>query len=149
MVFHKINAVTAIKPLSLVVQFAEGTTKCYDVRQLFDRWSVFRVFESDFALFSRVRVDVGGHGVVWNDDLDLSCNELFKGGQTIDTEFDGLMACSDAAALWHLDQSTLRKAIAFGRLKSGTDVCKYGKQWVVSKRAMVREFGSLDSETQD
>lgn len=147
MVFHKINAVTAVRPYTLIIQFAEGTSKAYDVQLLFDRWPVFRVFQSDFELFSRVRVDVGGHGVIWNDDLDLSCNELFERGKTIDTEFDGLMACSDAASLWSLNESTLRKAIACGRLKSGTDVCKYGKQWVVSREAMVREFGSLEPET--
>ena len=141
--FHKINSVAAIHPYLLVVQFAEGVTKKYNVEPLFDRWPAFRALELDDGLFSRVRVDVGGHGIVWNDDLDLSCNELFERGETIDTEFDGLMAASDAATMWGLNERTLRKAIAAGRLESGTDVCKYGKQWVVSRSAMVREFGSL------
>lgn len=144
-VFHKVNSVTALKPYMLIVQFAEGVAKTYDVSTLFDKWPVFQSLQSDASLFSKVRVDVGGHGVVWDDELDLSCNELFQNGQTIDTEFDGLMACSDAATMWGLHESTLRKAIAYGRLRSGADVCKFGKQWVVSKEAMVREFGPLDT----
>ena len=30
--------------------------------------------------FEDVYVDVDGHGVVWNDDLDLSCEELWDNG---------------------------------------------------------------------
>lgn len=51
------------------------------------------------------------------------------------------MAFSDATALWALNESTLRKAIAYGKLVDGVDVCKFGKQWVVSMAAMKREYG--------
>ena len=140
-VFHKVNSVTATSPHMLMVQFAEGVTKSYDLEPVFEIWPAFKALKSNRTLFLQVRVDVGGHGIVWNDDLDLSCDELFENGQTVDTEFDGLMASSDAASLWGIHESTLRKAIAAGRLRSGTDVCKYGKQWVISREAMVREFG--------
>jgi hypothetical protein len=43
--------------------------------------------------------------------------------------------------MWGLNESTLRKAIAYGKLKAGVDACKYGKQWVVSTEAMRREYG--------
>ena len=36
---------------------------------------------------------------------------------------------------------TLRKAITYGKLVEGVDVCKFGKQWVVSTEAMKREYG--------
>lgn len=64
----------------------------------------------------------------------------------VETPFDGLMAFSDASALWGLHESTLRKAIAYGKLVNGVDVCKFGKQWVVSVDAMVREYGSIAEE---
>lgn len=92
-------------------------------------------------MFTDVTVDVGWCGVVWNDDLDLSCDELFENGNTVKTPFDGLMAFSDATLLWGLNESTLRKAITYGKLVAGIDVCKYGKQWVVSTEAMKREYG--------
>ena len=86
-------------------------------------------------------VDVGGYGIVWNDALDLSCDELWEHGVRVCTAFDGLMAFSDATELWGLNESTLRKAIAYGKLVNGVDVCKFGKQWVVSMDAMKREYG--------
>ena len=87
-------------------------------------------------------VDVGGYGIVWNDDLDLSCDELWENGVQVDTPFDGLMSFGDATELWGLNESTLRKAISYGKLVNGVDVCKFGKQWVVSVDAMKREYGS-------
>ncbi|MCQ2498692.1 MAG: hypothetical protein MJ133_06865 [Lachnospiraceae bacterium] len=51
------------------------------------------------------------------------------------------MSFADATQLWGLNESTLRKAIAYGKLINGVDVCKFGKQWVVSVEAMKREYG--------
>lgn len=139
--FHKIKAVSALPDFRLCVQFAEGVTKLYDVKPLFEKWAAFRALERAPELFMGAEVDVGGHGIVWNDDLDLSCNELFENGVTVKTPFDGLMAFTDATQLWGLNESTLRKAIAYGKLVNGVDACKYGKQWVVSMEAMKREYG--------
>ena len=138
--FHKVKAVSALPDFRLSVQFAEGVTKIYNVEPLFSKWESFRDLE-DSELFSSVEVDVGGYGIIWNDELDLSCDELFENGNTIKTPFDGLMAFTDATELWGLNESTLRKAIAYGKLVSGVDACKYGKQWVISTEAMLREYG--------
>lgn len=139
--FHKIKNVSALQNFKLSVQFAEGVTKIYDVKPLFERIPAFSALENNPQAFFAVAVDVGGYGVVWNDDLDLSCDELWNNGLQVHTPFDGLMAFSDATALWGLNESTLRKAIAYGKLVNGVDVCKFGKQWVVSIDAMKREYG--------
>ena len=138
--FHKVKNVYPLPDYRLSVQFAEGCTKIYDVKLLFEQITAFQEL-TDIHLFSDVTVDVGGYGIVWNDDLDLSCDELWENGVTTKTPFDGLMAFSDATALWALNESTLRKAIAYGKLVEGIDVCKFGKQWVVSMVAMKREYG--------
>ena len=124
----------------LSVQFCEGVTKIYDVKPLFEQLPVFTALQNDEDFFN-VAVDVGGYGIVWNDDLDLSCDELWENGVQVDTPFDGLMAFSDATELWGLNESTLRKAVTYGKLVNGVDVCKFGKQWVVSAEAMKREYG--------
>ncbi len=140
--FHKVKAVNALNDFRLTVQFAEGITKIYDVKPLFGRWVQFRTLEISPGLFFDVEVDKGGYGIIWNDDLDLSCDELFENGTTVATPFDGLMAFTDATQLWGLNESTLRKAIAYGKLVNGVDACKFGKQWVISVEAMKREYGS-------
>ena len=139
--FHKIKAVNALPDWRLSVQFAEGVTKIYDVKPLFGKWKAFAALEESPELFSGVEVDPGGYGVIWNDDLDLSCDELYANGETVKTPFDGLMAFTDATQLWGLNESTLRKAISYGKLVNGVDACKYGKQWVISVEAMRREYG--------
>lgn len=140
--FHKIKNVSALPDYKLSVQFSEGVTKIYDVKTLFEKLPVFSSLKYDPREFNCVSVDVGGYGIIWNDELDLSCDELWENGVQVDTPFDGLMAFSDATELWGLNESTLRKAISYGKLVNGVDVCKFGKQWVVSVEAMKREYGN-------
>ena len=139
--FHKIKNVSALPDYKLSVQFCEGVTKIYDVKPLFKKLPVFESLLKSTDEFASCSVDVGGYGIVWNDDLDLSCDELWENGVQVETPFDGLMAFSDATELWGLNESTLRKAITYGKLVNGVDVCKFGKQWVVSIDAMEREYG--------
>ena len=139
--FHKIKNVIPLSDYRLNVQFVEGITKIYDVKPLFNKWDIFKLLKTEHGLFESVEVDQGGYGIVWNDDLDLSCDELFYNGEVIKTPFDGLIAFSDATELWGLNESTLRKAISYGKLINGVDACKYGKQWVVSVDALKREYG--------
>jgi hypothetical protein len=65
------------------VCFENGEEKVYDVGQLFERWGAFRALSITEGLFKQVKVDVGGYGVSWNDDLDLSCDELYRGGRNL------------------------------------------------------------------
>lgn len=140
MLFHKVKEVTALPDRRLSVQFENGTTKVYDVRPLAKRFPAFAALE-DGHLFSSVEVDQGGYGIVWNDDIDLSCDELWDNGTEVETPFDGLMSFADASELWGLSESTLRKAVSYGKIVPGVDARKYGKQWIVTREAMSREYG--------
>lgn len=139
--FHKVKNVSALPDFMLSVQFSEGVTKLYDIKPLFERIPAFTALKESPEVFGCVTADVGGYGIIWGDDLDLSCDELWEHGTQVDTPFDGLMAFSDATEIWGLNESTLRKAISYGKLINGVDVCKFGKQWVVSIDAMIREYG--------
>ena len=142
--FHKVKSVATLPDFKLSVQFSVGVTKLYDMKLLFERTPVFRYLENKPEEFACVSVDIGGYGIIWNDDLDLSCDELWENGTAVETPFDGLIAFSDATELWGLNESTLRKAISYGKLINGVDVCKFGKQWVVSIDAMEREYGTAN-----
>ena len=80
--FHKIKNISPLPEYKLSVQFAEGVTKIYDVKPLFQRIPAFGTLR-DGREFGNVRVDVGGYGVVWNDALDLSCDELWENGTLV------------------------------------------------------------------
>lgn len=138
--FHNVKSVFPLENYKLLVQFVSGVTKIYDVKPLFDWKDIFKTLKEN-DLFYGVYVGPAGYGIIWNDEVDLSCDELWENGKAIETPFDGLISMSDATTIWGLNESTLRKAIAYGKLKNGIDVCKYGKQWVVSVKSMFREYG--------
>lgn len=138
--FHKIKNVVALDEYILSVGFVEGITKKYDIKPLFDRFEPFQVLKNKKE-FNKAYVGPGGYAVIWNDDVDLACDEIFNNGKEIKTPFDDLIAFSDATKLWNLNESTLRKAIQYGKLVDGIDACKFGKQWVVSVSALKREYG--------
>ena len=140
--FHKIKSVTPLSDYILSVQFSEGITKHYNLKPLFDKYPMFIPLKEHLDLYYSASVDVGGYGVIWNDEIDIACDELFFNGETVKTPFDGLIAFSDATLIWGLNESTLRKAISYGKLINGQDVCKFGKQWVISAEAMRREYGT-------
>lgn len=71
-----------------------------------------------------------------NYNLDMERGPFFQ-----------LLSFAEAAEIWGIDQSTLRKAVADGRLYPGVDCRKFGKQWVVTVDAMARVFsktGNMD-----
>ena len=94
--FHKVKNVLPLPEFWLSVQFCEGVTKIYDVKQLFEKLSVFAALKDDPAMFGSVSVDVGGYGVIWGEELDLSGDELWEHGTAVATYFDVHQAFNDA-----------------------------------------------------
>lgn len=77
---HKVKSVIPKDKHRLSVIFQNGVEKEYDVRQLYPNFPQFHVFEHIEYLFEQVKVDVGGYGVSWNDELDLEAEELWENG---------------------------------------------------------------------
>ena len=75
--FYKVKKVTPLKEYILEVTFENDIIKYYDVSQLFQKWTVFQNLKTVNGLFEQVKVDKGGYGISWNDEIDLSCNELW------------------------------------------------------------------------
>ncbi len=65
-------------PAELVVQFDNGIQKIYDCRPLLAR-PQFSLLRTP-AFFCAVRVDPGGYGISWNEDIDLSEYEVWVRG---------------------------------------------------------------------
>ena len=82
--FYKVKHVQPLDDYKLLVTFENDIKKIYDVSQLFDKFDVFNQLKNIQGLFIQVKVDIGGFGVSWNDEIDLSCNELWNNG--IDSE---------------------------------------------------------------
>ncbi len=63
----------------LKVEFIDNVIKLYDVKKLMNKWKVFENLK-DIELFKKVKVDQGGYGISWNDEIDIACNELWENG---------------------------------------------------------------------
>lgn len=78
--FHKIANVKPLVGKLLWVEFRDGSESVYNAEGLVSEYEPFRELLNDRAMFSSVKVDAGGYGVSWNDDLDLSAEELWNNG---------------------------------------------------------------------
>lgn len=79
---HRIIQVETLEKYVIIAVFQNGVEKKYDMCQLFSAFPQFETLKKDSGLFEQVRVDVGGYGVSWNDELDLSAEEIWQNGVT-------------------------------------------------------------------
>ena len=59
--------------------FNDGTNKKYDVKILLKKFENFKGLKNE-ELFTRVKVDIGGYGIIWNEEIDLSSEEIWNNG---------------------------------------------------------------------
>ena len=76
MIFHNITNVKAMDKLILKITFENEEVRYYDVKILISEHKEFEIL-NDISLFNLVKVDSGGYGISWNDELDISCNALY------------------------------------------------------------------------
>ena len=74
----KILSVQALEDKKLLVKFVNDAEKIYDCNPLLNM-EMFEVLQND-AFFKSVRADLGGYGIAWNEDADLSEYELWPHG---------------------------------------------------------------------
>ena len=79
--FYKVKSVNALPSYKLSIQFINGITKIYDVEPLIQKYNYFKPLKEEPLLFNSVMVDQGGYGIIWNDEIDISSNELWTNGK--------------------------------------------------------------------
>ena len=82
---HTVRAVEAEPDFILTVDFEDGSRKKYDIKPLFDKWEAFEDLRDIRGLYPLVKVDPGGYGISWNDDIDLASEELWEHGIIAET----------------------------------------------------------------
>lgn len=80
-VFHRAVSIETLPDCRMRLVFRDGAVRVYDVKTLFDEIPQLRALEEDPALFHSARLDPGGYGIFWNDELDLSCDEVYEYGE--------------------------------------------------------------------
>ena len=70
--------------LKLLATFIDGKVIEYDVGELLERFPQLSALKNR-KLFVKGKIDVGGYGIFWNDDLDLDAMEVYKNGTLVST----------------------------------------------------------------
>ena len=83
---HRIKEVEAKDNYIIEVCFFDGKLVQYDVKTLFAVFPAFQVFEESPKLFGAVKVDQGGYGVSWNDELDLDAETIWQDGLLLERQ---------------------------------------------------------------
>lgn len=66
--------------MNLIVTFEGGIMKKYDITKLYSEIPLFKELQNK-KLFRSVKIDVGGYGMTWNKDIDLSRDEIWFNGE--------------------------------------------------------------------
>ena len=79
-IYPKVKSVKPLQDKKLLVTFQNDIQKIYDCSGLLND----KYFSSlaDEVLFNSVKTDLGGYGISWNDEMDLSESELWMHGIT-------------------------------------------------------------------
>lgn len=78
--FVKITSVAPLPDYVLLVGFSTGEYKQFDLKPLIEKYAPFKMLTQINGLYEQVKIDVGGYGLVWNDDLDVSADGLYEKG---------------------------------------------------------------------
>lgn len=100
-VLPRIAAVSAgKKPLTLRIRWEKGpkvqTESCVDISGLVETFRVYEPLRHSQELFRQVRLGEYGADIVWNDEIDMSADTLWRLAQ----EQAGLTMSSDAFRHW-------------------------------------------------
>ena len=79
MEFHTIKSIKPLENMILEAVFFNGEIKRYDMKNLIKKHEAFKSLKNK-KLFNKVKVDIGGHGIVWNEEVDLSSEEIWVNG---------------------------------------------------------------------
>lgn len=74
----KILSAQVVGDRTLLIEFSDNAIKKYDVSMLLEK-EMFAPLKSS-SFFKNFRIEAGGYGLVWNEDVDISEYELWNNG---------------------------------------------------------------------
>lgn len=121
--FKKIAAVQTIDDTELVVWFADGEARLFDVTKLIRKNESFAVL-ADKDVCASVRLAAEGYGISWGEDLDVGCKEILDMSEQVDlVDSESMRVVSEVVDARH------EKGLSQARLASAAGV----KQPVVAR----------------
>ena len=78
--FVKITSLATLPNYTLLVGFSTGEYKLFDLKPYIEKYKPFEALKTVNGLYEQAKIDVGGYGIFWNDELDVSADGIFEKG---------------------------------------------------------------------
>jgi len=144
--FHKIAHAKALPGFLLWIEFRDGAEFIYNAQALPGQYAPFQDLLADPALFAQVQVDAGGYGISWNDDLDLSAEELWNNGVPLKSPADLSPGCSCPTCGQKIRRKSRAQAAA-SRANLAKRTHKGGRPVNPNSKRQQKRAASLSSDT--
>lgn len=120
----KVVDVVALKNQELLVFFEDGKIKKFDVKTIMNDYPEYKLLAKDEHLFKSVKVEPGGYGISWNEDLDCSEGELYQNGIDIPLSIEAfrlfaehnLISTKDAASILNCSKQNIEDLVKRDKL---------------------------------
>ena len=81
--FYKITSLSTLDDYILLAGFSNGIFKKFDLKPIINKYPPFQDLINIKGLYKQARIDVGGYGIIFNDELDISSNAIFEKGEEV------------------------------------------------------------------
>lgn len=114
-----------LEDVTLELTFQDGKVIRYNMARLFSKYPQLEELRRNRKLFLSGHLDVGGYGVIWNDELDIDATSVYECGEvvghedtTINQQIGVLLATTregqgltqvELSKLSHVDQGDISK----------------------------------------
>ena len=84
--FMNATKVRFLEDVTLELTFQDGKIIRYDMARLFSKYPQLEELRRNRKLFLSGHLDVGGYGVIWNDELDIDATSVYECGEVVGHE---------------------------------------------------------------
>ena len=72
-----------LQDVTVEVTYQDGKVVQYDMSQMFKKYPQLEELRINRKLFESGHLDVGGYGIVWNDELDFDATSIYEDGVVV------------------------------------------------------------------
>lgn len=72
-----------LQDVTVEVTYQDGKVVQYDMSQMFKKYPQLEELRKNRKLFESGHLDVGGYGIVWNDELDFDATSIYEDGVVV------------------------------------------------------------------
>lgn len=83
---HIATKVRFLEDVTLEMTFQDGKIVRYDMSNMFSKYPQLEELRRNRSLFENGHLDLGGYGVVWNDELDFDATSIYEDGEVVGQE---------------------------------------------------------------